>query len=68
MGQDLGLSVSDVASGPASAWKGFLSLDPGALTFLEWSPGAEACPSESQGGPGWGRAPWEGSVQLPGQD
>lgn len=67
MGQDLGLSVSDVPSGPASAWKGFLSLDQGALTFLEWSPGTESCPSERQGGPGWG-APWEGSVQLPGQD
>ena len=35
MGQDLGLSVSDVPSGLASAWKGFLSLDQGALTFLE---------------------------------
>lgn len=64
MGQDLGLSVSDVPSGPALAWKGFLSLDQGALTFLEWSPGAESCPRVGLGA----GAPWEGSVQLPGQD
>lgn len=67
MGQDLGPSVSNVPSGPASDWKGFLRLDQGALTFLEWSPGAESCPSERQGGPGgWGTM--GGLRQLPGQD
>ncbi|CAN0569812.1 unnamed protein product [Rangifer tarandus platyrhynchus] len=67
MGQDLGPSVSDVPSGPASAWKGFLSLVQGALTFLEWNPGAESCPSERQGGPGeWGTMGRLRSASWPG--
>ena len=61
MGQDLGLSVSDVPSGPASAWKGFLSLDQGALTFLEW------CRILSKGGPGgWGTMGGLRSASWPG--